>query len=70
MNPRPLAPEQVRLVYPDSTEIPLQCRYMGQDQAGLHHWVVILPGATPMAGARLLVGMLPARTAVDVGTLG
>lgn len=55
----PVPPEDVRLVYPDGTEVPVECRYDGVVD-GLHHWSAVTPGVW-IPGMLLKMEMLPGR---------
>jgi hypothetical protein len=64
--PEPVPPENVRLVNPDGTEIPLECRYAGIDEQGIHMWVVVAPQEVRMriGETRLSIDMLPSKTGI------
>lgn len=59
----PVPPENVRAVMRDGTEIPLECTYYGFDK-GRHVWLATW--MLPEMPAEVLIGMLPANTAVGL----
>ena len=63
----PVPPEDVRLIHPDGTEIPLECCYGGIDAVGIHQWVAVYPvGVVFSPGMTMRIAMLPAKTNVTV----
>lgn len=62
--PRP--PENVRLVRPDGSVLPVELVYAGQDEDGIHEWVAVATSPTIEEGTRLFCDVLPARTAINV----
>jgi hypothetical protein len=66
--PHPVPPENVRAVYDDGREVPIELVYTGVDAEGLHHWVAVIElGARPR---ELRAGMLPARSRITVRMRG
>ncbi len=62
-NHSPTPPENVRAVLADGSEVPLEVVYVGW-RNDAHQWDAVLQlGQVP---TRLLVGVLPAKTAVGV----
>jgi hypothetical protein len=57
------APQNVRVVTLDGQEIPVECTYAGVVD-GRHQWVAVT--VCPQRPERVLVGMMPAKTAVVV----
>lgn len=62
----PQPPENVRAVLPDGEEVPLECLYVGTDEAGQHHWRALAP--VHVAGREFTVHMdaLPAHTSLNI----
>lgn len=64
---QPEPPTNVRLVYADDHEVPLDCRYDGLDDEGQHVWTAVVPSGTPLVGIRSVqLDELPARTTVQL----
>jgi hypothetical protein len=63
--PAPVPPENVRLVYPDGTEVPVDCRYDGVNTEGIHEWTSV-SSHPAMPGMQLAIEMLPAKTQVGL----
>ena len=64
----PTPPANVRLITPDDTEIPLECRYDGQDETGIHQWVAVSPADVVIRpGMSLRADMMPARSSITLG---
>lgn len=61
----PEPPQNVRLLLPDGTVIPLECRYLGL-RDGLHVWTTVGTALFSTPGAALLADMLPGRTSIRV----
>lgn len=62
----PPIPRNVKLIHPNGREEPLDCRYAGVDDTGIHVWEAILPEPVDLDGLHLYVELLPAHTAVRV----
>lgn len=64
----PVAPEDVRLHYPDGRVQAVECAYVGFED-GLHVWEVttLLLSLTDL---RVSVGMLPAKTRIRLVAVG
>jgi hypothetical protein len=62
----PEPPVNVRLVYADDTEIPVDTVYVGVDEEGDHVWRVLDP-PNPAEIVQLRIDELPSHTAVQVG---
>jgi hypothetical protein len=60
----PVPPENVRAVMVDGREIPLECRYAGVDEQGMHSWEAVW--SLPEWPAEVLIGALPPRTVVGL----
>ena len=63
-------PENVRIVRPDGSEIPLEVRYVGErigdDDKPLHQWEAISEYVPQIPQDRLTVGTLPPRTEIGI----
>lgn len=65
MAPSPDAPIDARLIYSDGECVPLELRYVGVNNEGLHEWQPV--GRVRYAEhVRLVVGFLPENTAVVI----
>lgn len=66
----PEAPENVRIVRPDGTEIPLEVFYLGiitgDDGFPMHEWEAITEVMPQMPQDHIRIGVLPARTEVKL----
>lgn len=64
---QPEPPSNVRAVYRDGREVPLECRYEGLDDEGIHLWVAVAPTSVDLeAMESLRVDRFPAHTAISV----
>jgi hypothetical protein len=63
--PDPDPPVNVRLIYADKSEVPVDTVYDGQDKSGIHHWHVLDPPRTGRI-VRMKIDALPARTSVSI----
>lgn len=64
MSTPPPAPEDVRAIYRDGREVPLELIHTGDDADGMHIWT---PTALlPERPARLTVAVLPGRTRIVI----
>jgi hypothetical protein len=65
-------PVNVRIVTPDGSEIPVDCRYMGQDKMGMYRWETIFPYhvAGDGEGLRLIADKVPPGTIIDAYVYG
>jgi hypothetical protein len=59
------APEDVRIQYPDGTEVPLELVYVNTDGDGIHHWKPTRP-VDYLRGMTITMAVLPAKTAIDI----
>jgi hypothetical protein len=64
--PRP--PENVRIVYADGREIPVECVYQGRKD-GIHQWVAVAPVMAEQ-GMVIRCDVLPARTSILLRAIG
>lgn len=64
----PEPPVNVRLVYADGTQVPVECTYAGLNADGVHRWEVI--NHRSEMPREMLVEMLPPRTSVGVSPAG
>jgi hypothetical protein len=66
--PLPPAPENVRLVVEGVGEVPVECRYAGCDDTGIHVWVTTAVTGIPHRSAitALKADGLPPRTRVEL----
>lgn len=62
----PTPPVNVRLVYADGAQVPVDCVYAGVDDEGLHQWEVV--NHRVEMPREMLVEMLPARTSIAVAS--
>jgi hypothetical protein len=62
-------PENVRLVRPDGTTVPLELTYEGMNEDGIHVWVAAVP-VQFRRGDCLRAAVLPARTSIEVTWVG
>lgn len=65
MKSSPEPPVNVRLVYANNTEVPVDTVYVGKDDEGDHIWWVLDP-PNPAEIVGLRIDALPGRTAVQV----
>lgn len=62
---QPVPPRNVRLQLRDGRVIPVECRYLGVDEDGVHVWTPTIERIDVTPGlAAVLIEMLPARTTV------
>lgn len=67
MTPPPVPPENVRAVFPDGREVPLEMAYIGQDPCGCHLWDATIPLRIQQAGPfKITCEVLPPETALGV----
>lgn len=66
--PLPDPPENVRAVFPDGHEYPLELAYMGYGANGVHRWVATVPIRVQERGAKFSIrcAVLPAHTSISV----
>jgi hypothetical protein len=62
----PEPPVNVRVVYADNTEVPVDTVYVGVDEIGDHVWRVLDP-PNPAEITGLRIDALPGRTSVQIG---
>lgn len=62
--PSPIPPVNVRLVYADTTEQPVDCIYTGLDDTGTHQWAVI--NTRPDMPCAMRIDVLPPRTTISL----
>lgn len=60
----PDPPVNVRYVLADGSEIPVDCRYLGADDEGIHRWEIIQPAPQSFTGIR--ADVFPARTGLSI----
>jgi len=58
------APEDVRVVFDDGTVLPVEVRYRGVDENGMHLWIATVTLRSMPVGVR--IAHLPAHTAVAI----
>lgn len=63
----PEPPENVRAVFPDGTEVPLEMAYIGREPCGCHLWDATIPLRVHERGAfHIRCDVLPDDTALGV----
>jgi hypothetical protein len=63
----PVPPRNVRVLYPDGREVPVECVYAGRER-GQHVWTAAAPACVRFeAGMAVLMDPLPRRTTVSIG---
>lgn len=58
----PRAPENIRIVLADGTQIPRDALFDGYDSDGMARWYIV--GVLPADLASVEIGVLPARTSI------
>lgn len=62
-----IPPVNVRLVFRDGTELPVDCRYIGQDPEGFYQWETVRTyDVRDGKGLRVAVDMLPGKTEISI----
>lgn len=61
----PESPQGARIEYADGRTTPLELRYVGQDDDGIHEWEIVTPIAdVGQAGVSFAFDVFPARTSI------